>query len=300
LTLLSRFDRAITILGRSIWVLVLAVLIGGVTGFAFATASRTYMASTQLVILTSAASQANPEDLARQQTLARGYVTLVRSDGVLGDAKSELVTRWSLEDVRSLSWLRDRVSASVGRDAFYLTIAASSGDPALAADIVNATATAFVKRVQAVQTQIQEPAIANNREGVSSLTRQLQDVDAQIAAMQPTANTPLEDPVATLINSTTRHQAVTTLLALRSSIQTRLDTSNAELRTMLTRQKEGAVIWQSALPPERPEGPGLLTSSAVGAVLALLVTAAGVLIGDRRRSVKSVVAVASERVPSTG
>jgi capsular polysaccharide biosynthesis protein len=292
--------RAISILGRNAWVLVLAVFVGGLTGFAVAASLRTYTASAQLVILTSAASQTNPEDLARQQTLARGYVTLVRSDGVLGDAASELETHWNLDEVRSVAWLRDRVSASVGRDAFYLTIAASAADPGLAADIVNATANSFVKRVQAVQTQIQEPAITNNREGIASLTRQLDVVDAQIAAVEQTANVSLGDPIATLLNSTARHETLTTLLGLRTSLQARLDASNAELRTMLTRQKEGAVIWQSALPPERPEGPGLLSSSVAGAALAFLFAAASLLIGARPAAVGSVVGVAGERAVSVG
>jgi capsular polysaccharide biosynthesis protein len=290
---------AMSILRRSAWLLLLAALVGGLAGYGSAVASQTYTASTQVVVLTSAASQTNPEELARQQTLARGYATLVRSDGVLSDASAQLSARSSLDDVRRVSWLRERVNASVGRDAFYLTIAASAADPALAADIVNATATAFVNRVQAVQTQIQEPALANHREAITSLTRQLEAVDAQIGAVQQTATVPVGDPVIALIASTTRQETLATLIGLRSSIQERLDTSNADLRTMLTRQKEGAVLWQAAFPPERPEGPGLLSSSLVGAALALLVTSVALLVGARRQSMGNLVG-ATKPVASLG
>jgi len=204
-----------------------------------------YLASVQIVMLSNSGVLTQPSDLSQGQQLARNYASLVKTDAVLQDAVQNLKDSWSVGE------LRERVDASPSRDSFYLTVTVTDAKPQRAADGVNAVAASFLRRVQAVQSQIAEPAIQNLRDQVAGMTEQIKTIDERVAALQKLEPSAAGDPASQLLAATSRNGSIATLLSARVSMQERLDKANTDLRLALAKQRETAVLWAPAQPPDQ-------------------------------------------------
>lgn len=230
-----------------------------------------YVASVQVLMLASAGQLSEPADLIAAQALARNYASLVKTDAVLREAADLLHLGWNTDQ------LRQRITVS-SRESFYLTISASADRAQTAADMANTIAERFLQRVQDAEAQVQGPALENIREEIAASNRQLKLLDDRIAALQRLEENPAKDPVTALVESSNRNQTLAELLKARQEEQDRVNKANGELRLMLAKQRQTAVLWHPAAPPDHTEAsfdpllafPAAFIVLILGMVLALL------------------------------
>ncbi len=243
------------------------IAIGGIlaTGLAFVAVALLpprYVASAQVVMLANAGQATQPSDLAQAQALARNYASLVKTDSVLQDAAA------TAKEGATVARLRLSVDVQPSRDSFYLTITDTDERAQHAADVVNAVAAAFLRRVEALETQVADPAVQLLRDQVKAMTEQVKLIDDNVSTLQKLNTSTVGDPASQIAAATTRNQSIATLLNARASIQERLDKANTELQLALAKQKESAVLWAPATPPDEATA---TTSSWLPPLLGLLV-----------------------------
>lgn len=230
--------------------LVAAVLAGGVAYVVSTVQPPTYEAKTKLFVgqvLTEV--DPNPNQFLVAQNLASAYATIAETRPVLQRVIDSLSLGLTPGE------LADRLTIDAPRDTALLTIAARHENPATAAAIANAMASALIASAPGVggtATEFQE-----------SIEADLEATLELIKSTQARASELLAIPVRTVSEEAALQAAQDRLATLRATYVALLDYSSRDGNVLS--------IIEPATTPDTPTGPTPLLMALVAAALGLLV-----------------------------
>lgn len=228
------------------WLLLLAPFVGVAAGLAIAAvqAPRWQATATVVVVPTREPGVLVFDDLETGARIAAMYARLATGSPVLAAAGE------ALEPPVAAGQLADAVAAQAVTDLPLIEIAASSDDPAQAAAIANAVADELVRRIRA--------------DAATRLAPVQQALDAQIGRARSAAvATPGAPPEA----SGDASASLGELEAAADALAQRAAANDA-----------AASVWAPATPPAEPAAPRRAVLAVLGALVALMLAGAGVLL----------------------
>lgn len=232
-----------------------------------------YLATAQLYIAPASNQSVVVQDVVLGQNVARTYARLLDVDVVLEPAAG--VVGWT-----DMKLFRERSTASQIRDTSIISVTFLDESPQLAADAANAIANSFISQSRALQTSLQGTAVLQLEAQISSVQRDLDQLDTQIAGLRadvsatarPGASVPpkadLQAELAQLDGSR----------ALKQQTLAQLLKTRDDMRLASSRAESTVTLWQPATPPIEPESPRILLNGIFGGVVGLAVALIAVLL----------------------
>ncbi|GAA1619919.1 Wzz/FepE/Etk N-terminal domain-containing protein [Catellatospora bangladeshensis] len=238
-------------LARRWWLVTLAVAVGAVGGLGFAaTQPKVYVSETKVLVLQVGQDTSVKVNLDTESQVVRSTT--------VGDAAAHL-----LNITEPVDTLVERVSVTVPANTSVLSIAFEAPTVAEAQRGSQAFAQAYLDQRAADAQKNLDVQAAAMRDEISGLTKQLNDVAGQVAALPN--------------NSVDRQRAVQQQQILTQQINT---LNNRLIPLLATIVKPGSIL-SAATKPEGPAKPDLMLYLISGVGIGLLLGLAGALVLDR-------------------
>jgi succinoglycan biosynthesis transport protein ExoP len=274
----------LVVIKRWLWLLgVCTVLMAGAAYAISKLQTPVYRATTLLVVDQQAAGQDTYSNLLASDQLVQTYVNLIDQPAVLQKASHQI-------GGTSAPALASKMQVSAQTDTQVIQLEVDDTNPARAAALANAIATAFIAvQQQSAQAEFTDAAQQLNQE-LTQVTAQINGLASQIDTLQ--ASDPSSPQVQVL------QQQLDNALTHRTTLQT----VNAQLIVQNLAANNNIRIFQPAVPPSSPDHPKPTTNGAIGGALGLVLAASAVflleILDDRVRTVEEVEALTG--LPTVG
>jgi len=236
--------------------LVLAAALAGTLAYVFSSRQQpTYQASTTVLIDEAPGNKgsADYQSVLTSERRARTYTQLLTTGPLLDAVIAKLELRISAGD------LKDEVSVQSVRDTQLIRVAVTDENPQQAARIANTLVQLFAAQTEELQTSRYGASKENLQAQMGVLEEQIRQAETELAALKSGAS-----------EKVTRDRLETTLAQYRQSYANVLQ-SYEQVRLAEAGTASGVVQVEPATVPTSPVSPRVLFSTALAAVVGLLV-----------------------------
>lgn len=253
------FWRYIGLLRRWLWLLILAAVLGGLSGYVVSRLQTPIYQSTTTLLINEAPGSKSSIDynsLLTSQRLASTYVQLLTERSVLDKIIPQLPYSITVEK------LKEKISASVVRDTNLIQLNVTDPNPYTAALIANNLASAFsdqVAQTQASRYQATEDGLQGQMKRVDE---QIQQTNSDLKALGNDAS-----------NKDQRDRLQANLTQYQQSYSSLLQ-SYEQIRFAEAQNSSNVSQVEVAVPTDQPISPRVATNTVLAAVVGLLLTLA--------------------------
>lgn len=258
------------------WLFVVGLVVGGAVGYGVSSRTDPIYSSSALmqVNLPLPADSLDPDAIEASESRARTYRQLIWTQGVLGPVIEELDLPYTVDE------LRNNVSAWTVEGTQFIEVNVLDGDPERAAAIANGIANSMAAHVEAETLALAEPMLTEIDEQIQSTNAQMEEIEAQIAALEG------QEGAGDL---QTRAELSRLQLTLDGLQQTEADllAERQEVELAASRSITPITLASPAEPATSPDEPQPRLATMFGAGFGLLIAAVAIVIlGYMDRTVK--------------